>query len=304
MANAPDKNRVAEALNYLRACNQFFEFDNQERVVHAAVYDAENADEIAAHVGNLVDVEDLTFSRTDLTDGGLSHWSGLVRLKKLWIGGPGVTADGLVCLATMTDLDELYIDDASLLDHAAFERIAAAASLRRLSVKAGHYRDDDLNPLAKLRHLEDLSFYENNQITGVFCRYLAALPRLRELSPGEHVTDEGIVQIAALPHLEKLFLEGPFTDAGLSHIRALTRLKTLYLTSQHFTTAGLAVVAELPELTDLCLDCAFSQDASVPVVTQCKSLQRVTFFESSLSEEGRHQFRLLLPDCEIFEPGR
>jgi hypothetical protein len=81
-------------------------------------------------------------------------------------------------------------------------------------------------------------------------------------------------------------------------------LKTLYLTSQQFTTAGLAVVAELPELTDLCLDCAFSQDASVAVVTRCKSLQHVTFFESSLSDEGRQQLRQALPDCEIFEPGR
>lgn len=304
MASSPDKNCVAEALSYLRKRNKYFGFDKQERVVHVAVYNAENADEIAAHVGNLVDVENLTFSRTDLTDQGLNHWHGLVHLRELWIGGSGVTAAGLTCLNAMSQLDDLYIEDASHLNHAAFERIAAAASLRRLSVKAGHYRDNDLNPLAKLRNLEELSLSENDRITGVFCRYLAALPRLRELSPGEHVRDEGIVQIAKLPYLEKLFLEGPFTDAGLSHIRALKRLKTLYLTSQQFTTAGLAVVAELPELTDLCLDCAFSQDASVPVITRCKSLQCVTFFESSLSREGRQQLRQALPDCEIFEPGR
>jgi hypothetical protein len=304
MANSPDKNSVAEALDCLRSCNHFFEFDNQERIVHVAVYNAENADEIAAHVGSLVDVENLTFSRTDLTDQGLNHWHGLVRLRELWIGGSGVTAAGLTCLNAMTQLDDLYIEDASHLDGAAFERIAAATSLRRLSVKAGHYHDDDLKSLANSKNLEELSLSENDQITGAFCRYLAALPRLRELSPGEHVRDEGIAQIATLPYLEKLFLEGPFTDEGLSHIRALKRLKTLYLTSQQFTTAGLAVVAELPELTDLCLHCAFSQDSSVPVLARCKSLRWVTFFESTLSDEGRRQLLRALPECEIFEPGR
>ena len=100
------------------------------------------------------------------------------------------------------------------------------------------------------------------------------------------------------------FLDGPFTDAGLAHIHTLKRLKTLYITSQQITGSGLAVVAELPALTDLGLRGSLSSDVSVPAIARCKALQCVTFLESELSDEGRRQLRQALPDCQINEYGR
>jgi hypothetical protein len=100
------------------------------------------------------------------------------------------------------------------------------------------------------------------------------------------------------------FLDGPFTDSGLAHIHTLKRLKTLYITSQQITGSGLAVVAELPALTDLGLRGSLSSDVSVPAIARCKALQCVTFLESELSEEGRRQLRQALPDCRINEYGR
>jgi hypothetical protein len=303
MSSPRDKSSMVEALNYLRACNQFFEFDDQERVVHVAIYDAQNADEIAAHVGRLVDVENLTFSRTDLTDQGLSHWHELARLRELWIGGSGVTAAGLSCLAAMTQLDDLYIEDASHLDRAAFERIAVVASLRRLSLRGGRYSDDDLQPLSAL-DLEKLSLIENEQISGAFCRHLTKRPRLKKLDPGEYVTDEGLAEIARMPYLETLFLKGPFTDAGLAHLNTLKHLQTLYITSQRITAAGLAVLSDLPALAELGLRGTLSGDASIPALVRFKTLQCATFIESRLSDEGRQQLREALPNCEIDEIGR
>ncbi len=168
MSSSHDKNRIAEALDYLRKRNEFFEFDDRERVMQVAVYQAENADEIAAHVGNLVDLETLTFSRTDLTDRGLECWARLVHLRELWIGGSKITAAGLSCLAAMSQLEKLYIENASHLDRTAFELIAVVTSLRRLSLRGGHYNDSDVSPLAALVNLEELTISENEQINGKF----------------------------------------------------------------------------------------------------------------------------------------
>ncbi len=99
MTSAGDKNRIAAALEYLRVHDQFFEFDNQERVVHVGVSGVTNVDEAAAHIGNLRDLQKLTFYDTGPSDRGFSHLAGLVNLRKLWIDGSGFTAAGLAHLA-------------------------------------------------------------------------------------------------------------------------------------------------------------------------------------------------------------
>src|ERR1700730_16546525 len=105
MTNAGDKSGVVAALDYLRSHHQFFEFDDQERVVKVGVSDAANVDELAAHVGNLRDLEKLRFSETDLTDVGLCHLAALVRLRELYIDGSKITSAGLTHLGAMSQLE-------------------------------------------------------------------------------------------------------------------------------------------------------------------------------------------------------
>ncbi len=64
ITSADDTTRVAAALDYMRRHKHFFEFDDQERVVKVGVSDAANVDEIAAHIGSLRDLQELTFYRT------------------------------------------------------------------------------------------------------------------------------------------------------------------------------------------------------------------------------------------------
>jgi hypothetical protein len=166
---------------------------------------------------------------------------------------------------------------------------------------AGRFRDADLAPLAALFDLEKLSLSENDKINGTFCVHLAGLRRLRELSPGEHISDDGLACIARIANLETLFLKGPFSDAGLGQIRSLKRLQTLYVTSERVTPEGLAVVAELPELTDLGLRVTPVTDASVPILARCKALASLTLFHSDLTYEGRKLLREALLDCDLDE---
>jgi hypothetical protein len=302
MTSANHKNRAVAALDYLRGRNQYFRFDNNERVVEVGVSVATNTDEIAAHVGNLRDLESLTFSRTDLTDEGLRHLADLVRLKELSIGGARITSTGLASLAAMSQLEYLYIETARDLDLAAFACIACVPTLRRLLLHGGSFCDADLQPLAALVNLEELLLSENDEIRGTFCKQLIGLPRLRRLLLGEiggQVTDGGLASIAALSGLVQLNLEGPFTNAGLEYLIELKDLTTLEIRSEHVTAEGIAVVAEFPKLESLHLDTPRLADDCIAALLRCSALEEMSFTRSALSDAGLQHLRDNLPKCEV-----
>jgi Leucine-rich repeat (LRR) protein len=176
MTNAGDKSRVAEALDHLRQRNQSFSFDKRERVVSVYVSGTSNTDDLAAHIGRLHDLRELTFSGTDLTDCGLSHLAPLARLRKLSLESSNITAHGLIAVCSMSKLKYLHIKNARDLGRVAFIYIAQATSLRQLYLQGGGLCDADLEPLAALLNLEKLSVSKNHGIHGTFCKYLIGLP--------------------------------------------------------------------------------------------------------------------------------
>jgi Leucine-rich repeat (LRR) protein len=306
MTSAREPSRIAAALNYLRSIPEDFQFDAQERVVDVNISAETGGDEIAAHVGHLVDLRSLTFYRSDLTDNGLRHLAGLVNLRELWLYGPKITVAGIACLGSMSHLEDLYIDKAHGVDLDVLRSISRLTSLTALNLDGGRFRDAALAPLAALTNLEKLSLHRNENIHGTFSVHLVALRRFKDLSPGEYVTDDGLACIARLTALEVLFLDGPFTDVGLREIRALKKLRTLYITSEQATDEGLSVIAELPELARLGLESKLLTDKSAAIIAQCQSLQYLGLFKTSLTDAGREMLRNALPDCEIrdLETGR
>jgi hypothetical protein len=304
MARANDNNRVAAALNYLREHRQFFEFDDQERVVKVGVSDVANPDEIAVHIGNLRDLQELTFYRTGLTDCALSHLANLVSLKRLSIDGSGFTSCGLAHLGGMTQLEYLYIGDARGLDRAGLACIARVPSVRELALRGGRFCDADLESLSTLVNLEELRLSENDEIHGTFCKYLIGFSQLRHLSIGElggQVTDEGLASIAELLSLNKLYLTGPFTNTGLRHLFALQNLTTLAIDSENVTAEGIAVVAELPKLDCLHLDVPRLTDDGIAALLRCSALEEMTLTRSALSDCGLQQLRDSLPKCGVHD---
>ena len=73
-------------------------------------------DEIAAHIGHLVDLQSLTFYESNLTDQGLRQLSRLVNLRDLSLHGSKITAGGLASLEGMSQLKNLYIETGQYLD--------------------------------------------------------------------------------------------------------------------------------------------------------------------------------------------
>jgi hypothetical protein len=260
------------------------------------VSDAANVDEVAAHIGSLRDLRELTFYRTGLSVGALSYLANLVSLKELWIDGSGFTSAGLAHLSAMSALEDLYIRDARGLDLAAFTCIARAPGLRKLTLRGGSFCDADLAPLAALVNLEQLCSSECNEVHGTFCKYLIGLRRLRRLSLGEiggQVTDEGLASIAELSSLNELSLTGHFTDTGLGHLIALQNLTSLAIESEHVTAKGVSVVAQLPKLDHLYLDTPRLTDEGVAALLGCSMLETMRFRRSFTTFVVGFEF-----DCE------
>lgn len=310
MNKSSEHNHVSAALQYLRKDGQFFEFDNQECVVRVCISDTESADELAAHVGHLRDLKQLRFAAANLTNEGLRHLAGLVRLQEFYIDRADlsrITSAGLEHLRGMAALEHLYIEDARALDLAAFECIARLSSLRKLTLENGLFSDVDLAPLAALSRLEELSLTDCNQLQGTFCRELVELPRLRRIAFGDiggQITDEGLASIALLSGLSSLDVTGKFTDRGLAHLIALHNLTWLVVESEHVTAQGVAVVVELPKLAQLYFDTPNVYDDAIPALLRCTALECLTFRRSQLSDAGLQRLRDELPKCSVTDSER
>jgi hypothetical protein len=302
MANTNDKSGVADALDSLRKHRQFFEFDDQERVVKVCISDASNGDELAAHVGNFRYLEKLRFSKTSLTDCGLHHLLALTQLRELCIDGVDgsmITPVGLGHLSSMSHLEYLYIEDARNLDLAGFHCIARLRSLRKLKLCGGRFSDADLAPLTALVNLEELSLSECNQLQGTFCKYLIDLSRFRRLSLGQQASDQGLRSIGRLLTLNELFLTGPFTDVGMETLIELKNLTTFSVVSDRITANGVAMAAELPKLDHFYLDTLPLADDIVAPLIGCSVLEWMVFTRSALSDAALQELRDGLPKCLI-----
>ncbi len=293
--------RIAQTLQYLRLHNHGFEFDVQERVVRVDLNasDVANADEAASHVAKLRDVEKLKFHAAGPSDRGLNFLAGATNLRELSFEGSAVTPAGFAHLGTMPLLEELRIRNPGNFDAVACEHLAKATSLRCLGLRSGKSNDEDLAPLAGLVNLEELSLEDNVHAHGTFCEHLRGLSKLRELRPGEQVTDEGLSCIAKLSSVDYLSIGGPFTDAGLWNLSALQNLDTLFIRSDHVTAEGIAVVATLPKLRVLYVDTLDLADAAIAPLLSCGALERLNFWRSALSDAALQQLRDGLPRCSV-----
>jgi Leucine-rich repeat (LRR) protein len=299
--------RIAAALDYLREHNHFREFDNQERLIRVGISEAENVDEIAAHIGSLRDLRELMFDRTGVSDVAFSHLANLVNLKDLSIDGSGFTSVGLAHLGAMSSLENLYLRDARDLNFAGFAGIASAPSLRTLNLHGGRFSDADLAPLSALVNLEELSLYECNQLDGTFCKDLIGLRQLKRLSFGEsdgQISDEALRSIGRILTLNHLSLTGPFTDAGLGCLAELKNLTFLFIQSDQVTAKGVAVAVELPKLEHLYFDGPLLNDDVIPALLRCSMLERMSFHRSALSDAGLQQLRDGLPKCSVEDDQR
>jgi endonuclease YncB( thermonuclease family) len=165
-------------------------------------------------------------SATTVTDAGLRHLGGHRRLVELNVDGTGVTAAGVVQLASRM--------------------------MERLEAGGVPLRDDDLAMMVGLPYLRTLSL-RATLVTDKGLAHLRPLQDLRSLSlMSTAVGDAGLKHLGALMALEDLDLSRTaITDAGLSHLKGLSNLRRLRVAHTAVTDAALEHLQSLPSLMDL-----------------------------------------------------
>ncbi len=138
--------------------------------------------------------------------------------------------DDLVQLETLTDLEDLGLQDTQVTD-------AGLVYLKGLT---------------KLEWLD----LDNTQITDAGLVHLTGFTRLGRLTlDGTQITDAGLEDIEGLTGLWNLGLGSTqVTDAGLVHLKGLTKLSFVNLSNTQITDAGLKHLEGLPNLRHLLLE--------------------------------------------------
>ena len=230
----------------------------------------------------LAELRRLSLVHTAVTDRGLSHLSGLPRLKTLVLDSSyRVTDDGLAAVGEIVSLE-----DVSLLD--------TPVTLPPLVALSG-------------RH----TTLQINSSHGVLGNRKLALS-------GTEISDEGLLRLHNAVELEGIELPSRITDRGLRHLHGLSKLKYLVfagtrITDRGFgdlidrspplteldisgcrglTDTGMALVARLPHLTHLQADNTDAGPKLLAAAAQLETLELLSLNECR--SVNNNAFRLLL----------
>ncbi len=153
-------------------------------------------------------------------------------LKALRLTVSSVPNATLAELATLTQLEELLLQDASLDDLELGQLLQAMPALNRLTLRrlAG-VTDDALLAVAACPQLEVLALIEMNQVTGAGLEHLTGASRLRSLdlrNCGSLLSND-FQRLSAMEGLEEVKLAGPAVNdqiagviTGLAKVQSLT----------------------------------------------------------------------------------
>ncbi|CAI5510864.1 unnamed protein product [Closterium sp. Naga37s-1] len=229
--------------------------------------EASMTDAVLAHVAAMTRLSTVDLSRSSgFTTQGLQHLYALPSLTCLIlygtpVGGEGDEAVSLEGIGAASGLDTLILDHTSVAD-SDLEPLAALTSLTDLSLGNCH----NLTP-ALLAHVGRLTGLEELSLGGCgmgdeVLPLLTCLPRLGTLTAPPGVTDAGLQQLAALPSLRRLSLCGcqDVTSTGMLHVGRLTSLQGLFLRNTRVTNQGLQHLTSLTNLLSLILPSGVTDD--------------------------------------------
>jgi serine/threonine protein kinase len=194
-----------------------------------------------------------------------------------------VTNQGCSKLAKIRTLEELKLHRAkgvglagSNLNYTGLDKLTALSRLSTLSCEQTALNDRDLRFITRLQNLKSLDL-TSTHVTDGFLSQLVHLPLLTDLSCRDNqIYDAGVANLSKISTLESLNLgETRITDTG---VKSLTKLK----------------------LKNLCLECDQITDASIPYISQVKSLHEVDLTNcGQISPKAIKKLRQTLPLCQV-----
>lgn len=182
--------------------------------------------------------------------------------------------------------------------------LANLRDLRTLYLTKTHITDDGLEVLGDMVHLKELDL-AGTPITGNGFAHLSEIATLNYLNLAfSDVNDNGVNHIKDLRHLESLSLiHTRISDQGLEYLKGHEHLTLLRIgRCEMVTDAGLAHVAEIPELQELGLSSTPITDDGLRNISHLKSLRRLDLSGTLVTDEGlRHLIGLDLLELDLSE---
>lgn len=250
------------------------------------------------YIAHLTGLRELFLYRTNITNRGIKHITGMNSLERLAIGGRFNNL-GFKSICQLKSLKGLYLGENGITN-AGLKYLAGLTSLEELDLRAG-YRgkdgrihpsgvdDDGLVHLAKLPSLRYLTFWGNFTDAGLV--HLKNIPSLRILKLHQlPITDAGLAHLSFLNGLENLSLYNTqVTDKGIAHLKKMHSLKKLNLGFTKVTDAGIADLAEIKSLEYLDWPCKVTDEA-LGYLAQLSNLKHL---KTSMPDGGLEQLTKL-----------
>jgi Leucine-rich repeat (LRR) protein len=290
-------------------------------------------DEGLAHLADLAQMESLDLRDTQITNAGLASLKGMRNLQSLCLYSTRVTEQGFVHLEGLQKLQTLQVLFG--VTEVGLASLSKLPSLHNVTIDGDSLSAEGLALLPKMTSLEEL-YVDNTPKMDTIVPTLPNLPRLRKLTLGTGLTDEGLLHLQGMPALAELVI-GPahLTSKGLAALASLGSLKALRLeqadlaspdawaalgklsflerlslrhTRSKVTDACVSHLVGLQSLTDLSLDAIVIKDRKaisyldvtdegLSHIAKLKKLQRLSLRDARITDEGLQRLAEL-PDLK------
>ena len=270
--------------------------------------DTDLNDEGLTHVGRLAGLRVAELRHTRITDAGSAHLANLYNLKEISLDAFGVERDGfgvgdeaMKVLGQLPALECVGLRLTKVTD-AGLAALCDCQTLTQLDLSGTKVSDAGMMHLQRLPKLNSLRlgvYEEGANITDEGLKVVGELVKLKHLNlSGTKITERGLAHLEKLSNLEDLSLDNTnIKEAGLASLEPLQALKRLRLYTRHPTTdvgaehlaklkslerltehlhvtdQGVALLATLPELSELELSGKGVTDASATTIAGMKSLK-------------------------------
>ncbi len=228
----------------------------------------EACDDVMALLEYQSSLKSIFMKRTQATDEGLSHLRRLTDLEELYMWDASLITDaGVENLKGLVNLRNIHLDKSRMTD-VGFRHLAGMKKMKRLVLENQSFSDRGLATVEGMNELTCLSVGGSQgipcYITDDGLKVVANLENLQTISLGyARVTDEGLKHLSKLKNLKILDLGGceSITDEGLRHLAGLDNLEWLVLHTTKVTDQGLEHLAGLQKLKLLGLPQGVSKES-------------------------------------------
>ncbi len=238
------------------------------------------------------------------SDEALRSVSSFPRLKRLFLTKGQATDDGLRTLTGLSDLEVLFVWDASRITDAGISHLVGLKKLRELGFSNAKLSDDAVAVFSRLPAIKELSL-QGNSFSDDGLKHLAGLKQLRTLWVGMNrkpITDAGAKHLAGLAALEQLDLQGAkLSDMGVAALKNLKELRVLYLTGdpEAVTDASVEHILGMTKLRDLGVYNSRLTEQGLQRLLGLVDLKHLSFSSSAFPSERRDQLQKQRPDLRI-----